>query len=222
MLITLDDVTKSYVLGKQRVTILKNVSLSIAEGDFVGIMGRSGSGKSTLVNLIGFLDRQFSGEYYFEEKLVDQYTDDELSKIRNEHVGFVFQNFGLIEAMTVTENVELPLLYAGIANQTKTQLVLESLRRVGLEGLEKQSVKLLSGGQRQRVAIARAIVNQPKFIIADEPTGALDSKTSLEIMKLFRDLNINHGVTIILVTHDVNLMTYCSREIKVSDGEVLL
>ena len=193
MLITLDDVTKSYVLGKQRVTILKNVSLSIAEGDFVGIMGRSGSGKSTLVNLIGFLDRQFSGEYYFEEKLVDQYTDDELSKIRNEHVGFVFQNFGLIEAMTVTENVELPLLYAGIANQTKTQLVLESLRRVGLEGLEKQSVKLLSGGQRQRVAIARAIVNQPKFIIADEPTGALDSKTSLEIMKLFRDLNINHG-----------------------------
>ena len=190
MLITLDDVTKSYVLGKQRVTILKNVSLSIAEGDFVGIMGRSGSGKSTLVNLIGFLDRQFSGEYYFEEKLVDQYTDDELSKIRNEHVGFVFQNFGLIEAMTVTENVELPLLYAGIANQTKTQLVLESLRRVGLEGLEKQSVKLLSGGQRQRVAIARAIVNQPKFIIADEPTGALDSKTSLEIMKLFRDLNI--------------------------------
>ena len=222
MLITLDDVTKSYVLGKQRVTILKNVSFSIAEGDFVGIMGRSGSGKSTLVNLIGFLDRQFSGEYYFEEKLVDQYTDDELSKIRNEHVGFVFQNFGLIEAMTVTENVELPLLYAGIANQTKTQLVLESLRRVGLEGLEKQSVKLLSGGQRQRVAIARAIVNQPKFIIADEPTGALDSKTSLEIMKLFRDLNINHGVTIILVTHDVNLMTYCSREIKVSDGEVLL
>ncbi|MBR3139212.1 ABC transporter ATP-binding protein [Lactococcus piscium] len=222
MLITLDDVTKSYVLGKQRVTILKNVSLSIAEGDFVGIMGRSGSGKSTLVNLIGFLDRQFSGEYYFEEKLVDQYTDDELSKIRNEHVGFVFQNFGLIEAMTVTENVELPLLYAGIANQTKTQLVLESLRRVGLEGLEKQSVKLLSGGQRQRVAIARAIVNQPKFIIADEPTGALDSKTSLEIMKLFRDLNINHGVTIILVTHDVNLMTYCSREIKVSDGEVSL
>ena len=114
MLITLDDVTKSYVLGKQRVTILKNVSLSIAEGDFVGIMGRSGSGKSTLVNLIGFLDRQFSGEYYFEEKLVDQYTDDELSKIRNEHVGFVFQNFGLIEAMTVTENVELPLLYAVI------------------------------------------------------------------------------------------------------------
>lgn len=222
MLITLDDVAKSYVLGKQRVTILKNVSLSIAEGDFVGIMGRSGSGKSTLVNLIGFLDRQFSGEYYFEEKLVDQYTDDELSKIRNEHVGFVFQNFGLIEAMTVTENVELPLLYAGIANQTKTQLVLESLRRVGLEGLEKQSVKLLSGGQRQRVAIARAIVNQPKFIIADEPTGALDSKTSLEIMKLFRDLNINHGVTIILVTHDVNLMTYCSREIKVSDGEVSL
>lgn len=222
MLITLDDVAKSYVLGKQRVTILKNVSLSIAEGDFVGIMGQSGSGKSTLVNLIGFLDRQFSGEYYFEEKLVDQYTDDELSKTRNEHVGFVFQNFGLIEAMTVTENVELPLLYAGIANQTKTQLVLESLRRVGLEGLEKQSVKLLSGGQRQRVAIARAIVNQPKFIIADEPTGALDSKTSLEIMQLFRDLNINHGVTIVLVTHDVNLMSYCNREIKVSDGEVLL
>ena len=135
---------------------------------------------------------------------------------------FVFQNFGLIENMTVGQNVELPLLYAGISNQEKTRLVAESLEKVGLADFVGQSVKLLSGGQRQRVAIARAIVNSPKFIIADEPTGALDSKTSVDIMQLFTDLNTTSGVTIILVTHDPNLMAYCNREIRVSDGEVVL
>lgn len=221
MLIHLEHVTKTYELAKQQFTVLNNVSLEIADGDFVGIMGRSGSGKSTLVNLIGFLDKKFKGTYYFEDKLVEQYTDDELSKIRNENVGFVFQNFGLIENMTVGQNVELPLLYAGVSSQEKTRLVAESLAKVGLADFVTQSVKLLSGGQRQRVAIARAIVNQPKFIIADEPTGALDSKTSLEIMQLFTALNAS-GVTIILVTHDANLMSYCNREISVSDGEVVL
>jgi putative ABC transport system ATP-binding protein len=221
MLIRLENIVKTYQLAKQEFTVLNHVSLEIADGDFVGIMGRSGSGKSTLVNLIGFLDKKFTGTYYFGDKLVEQYTDDELSQIRNENVGFVFQNFGLIENMTVGQNVELPLLYAGISNKDKAQLVLESLERVGLADFVDQSVKLLSGGQRQRVAIARAIVNQPKFIIADEPTGALDSKTSLEIMQLFTALNAS-GVTIILVTHDANLMTYCNREIRVSDGEVIL
>ena len=222
MLIRLENITKTYELAKQEVTVLNDVSLNIFEGDFVGIMGRSGSGKSTLVNLIGFLDKKFKGTYYFEDKLVEQYTDDDLSKIRNENVGFVFQNFGLIENMTVGQNVELPLLYAGISNQEKTRLVAESLEKVGLADFVGQSVKLLSGGQRQRVAIARAIVNSPKFSIADEPTGALDSKTSVDIMQLFTDLNTTSGVTIILVTHDPNLMAHCNREIRVSDGEVVL
>ncbi|WP_332383973.1 ABC transporter ATP-binding protein [Lactococcus laudensis] len=222
MLICLENITKTYELAKQEVTVLNDVSLNIFEGDFVGIMGRSGSGKSTLVNLIGFLDKKFKGTYYFEDKLVEQYTDDDLSKIRNENVGFVFQNFGLIENMTVGQNVELPLLYAGISNKEKTRLVAESLEKVGLADFVGQSVKLLSGGQRQRVAIARAIVNSPKFIIADEPTGALDSKTSVDIMQLFTDLNTTSGVTIILVTHDPNLMAHCNREIRVSDGEVVL
>lgn len=215
MLIRLENITKTYELAKQEVTVLNDVSLNIFEGDFVGIMGRSGSGKSTLVNLIGFLDKKFKGTYYFEDKLVEQYTDDDLSKIRNENVG-------LIENMTVGQNVELPLLYAGISNQEKTRLVAESLEKVGLADFVGQSVKLLSGGQRQRVAIARAIVNSPKFIIADEPTGALDSKTSVDIMQLFTDLNTTSGVTIILVTHDPNLMAHCNREIRVSDGEVVL
>ena len=221
MLIRLENITKTYEFAKQEVTVLNNVSLNIFEGDFVGIMGRSGSGKSTLVNLIGFLDKKFKGTYYFEDKLVEQYTDDDLSKIRNEYVGFVFQNFGLIETMTVAQNVELPLLYSAIPSLMKSKLVSESLKQVGLENFSNQSVKLLSGGQRQRVAIARAIVNHPKFIIADEPTGALDSKTSLEIMQLFMSLN-KKGVTIILVTHDPSLMTFCTHEFKVSDGEVLI
>lgn len=148
MLIRLENITKTYELAKQEVTVLNDVSLNIFEGDFVGIMGRSGSGKSTLVNLIGFLDKKFKGTYYFEDKLVEQYTDDDLSKIRNENFGFVFQNFGLIENMTVGQNVELPLLYAGISNQEKTRLVAESLEKVGLADFVGQSVKLLSGGQR--------------------------------------------------------------------------
>ncbi|WP_371864124.1 ABC transporter ATP-binding protein [Lactococcus hodotermopsidis] len=221
-MINLENITKSYELASQEFTVLKDVSLEIETGDFVGIMGRSGSGKSTLVNLIGFLDKKFKGNYYFEDKLVEQYTDDELSKIRNENVGFVFQNFGLIEKMTVGQNIELPLVYAGLSPKKRKELILESLEKVGLADFVNQSVKLLSGGQRQRVAIARAIVNTPKFIIADEPTGALDSKTSDEIMQLFSDLNQKSGVTIILVTHDAGLMRFCNREIRVSDGEVML
>mgnify|MGYP003619214742 FL=1 len=148
MLIALDHVTKFYEVAGEKNAVLKNVSLVISEGDFVGIMGRSGSGKSTLVNLIGFLDKQFSGDYYFEDKLIGEYTDDDLSKIRNEYVGFVFQNFGLIETMTVAQNVELPLLYSAIPSLMKSKLVSESLKQVGLENFSNQSVKLLSGGQR--------------------------------------------------------------------------
>jgi len=183
-------------------------------------LGRSGSGKSTLLNLIGSLDKKFKGNYFFHDKPVERYSDDELSKIRNQNVGFVFQNFGLIEGMFVRQNVEVPLIYAGVSSKEAIRRVKESLRKVGLENFENQSVKLLSGGQRQRVAIARAIVNQPQFIIADEPTGALDSKTSIEIMELFKSLNAS-GVTVILVTHDESLTSYCQRIIHLLDGEVV-
>ena len=181
MLIALDHVTKFYEVAGEKNAVLKNVSLVISEGDFVGIMGRSGSGKSTLVNLIGFLDKQFSGDYYFEDKLIGEYTDDDLSKIRNEYVGFVFQNFGLIETMTVAQNVELPLLYSGIHSLIKSKLVSESLKQVGLENFSNQSVKLLSGGQRQRVAIARAIVNHPKFIMQMNQLVHLTAKHLLKL-----------------------------------------
>lgn len=216
-MIKLEKLTKQFKLADGKLTVLDNVSLDIEEGEFIGIVGASGSGKSTLVNIIGFLDRQFIGRYIFQDKLVESYSDDELSKIRNQHVGFVFQNFHLIETMTVTQNVELPLLYGG--KKDKGQ-VLDILEKVGLKKFETQGVKYLSGGQRQRTAIARALINKPSFIIADEPTGALDSHTSHEIMELFSHLN-RQGVTIILITHDESLTSYCSRVIRISDGKII-
>jgi putative ABC transport system ATP-binding protein len=219
-MIKLENISKSFQINREDFTVLKNVNLEIQEGEFVGILGRSGSGKSTLLNLIGFLDTKFSGNYEFEGKRVGQYSDNELSKIRNKNVGFVFQNFALIETMTVRQNVEVPLMYGGISQRKAHQLAKESLQKVGLSDFENQSVRLLSGGQRQRVAIARSLINSPSFIIADEPTGALDSKTSKEIMDLFKSLN-QMGVTIILVTHDESLTVYCDRVIHLLDGEVV-
>ncbi len=216
------ELKKYYDSGEYITKALDGVSLEIEEGEFVAIVGASGSGKSTLLNMIGGLDIPTSGSVLVKGKKIGQLNEEELTVFRRRNIGFVFQNFGLIENMTVGQNVELPLLYAGISNQEKTRLVAESLEKVGLADFVGQSVKLLSGGQRQRVAIARAIVNSPKFIIADEPTGALDSKTSVDIMQLFTDLNTTSGVTIILVTHDPNLMAHCNREIRVSDGEVVL
>jgi len=219
-MIKLENITKSFLVNGETISILKNISLDIKEGEFISILGQSGSGKSTLLNLLGFLDKKFEGKYFFQERRIESFSDNELSKIRNENVGFIFQNFGLIENMTVQQNIELPLIYSGKTTKRAHEIAQNCLKKVGLEFLSKQSVRLLSGGQRQRVAIARAIANQPSFIIADEPTGSLDSKTSNEIMKLFKELN-KTGVTIILVTHDETLISYCDRVIRILDGEVL-
>ncbi|WP_430602768.1 hypothetical protein IGJ02_000068 [Enterococcus sp. DIV0724b] len=216
-LIKLTDIVKSYRDSHSESPVLNHISLEIKNTEFIGIMGRSGSGKSTLLNLIGFLDKQFDGQYLFEGENIHGLSDDSLSKIRNQNVGFVFQNFNLIENQTIIQNVSMPMSYAGKIDYTKVK---KSLSQVGLAGFEDRSVRLLSGGQRQRVAIARAIVNSPKFIIADEPTGALDSKTSNNIMQLFKELN-QAGTTIILVTHDESLISYCNRCIRLEDGEVI-
>lgn len=219
-MIRLEHVTKAFTINNAPFVVLKDLNFSVKAGEFIGILGRSGSGKSTLLNLIGFLDTNFDGNYYFEDKLVSDYNDDELSNVRNQNVGFVFQNFSLIENMTVRQNITVPLMYSGLSAKKSKGMVEEALSRVGLSDFIDQSVRLLSGGQRQRVAIARAIVNRPSFIIADEPTGALDSHTSREIMDLFQDLN-RLGTTVILVTHDESLKSYCGRVIHLLDGEIV-
>jgi putative ABC transport system ATP-binding protein len=219
-MIKLSSINKKYVTGQTEISVLKNINLQIEKGEFVGITGPSGSGKSTLLNLIGFIDQSFEGSYQFNHKRIEKYTDNELSRIRNESVGFIFQNFRLIENKSVLENIELPLIYGG-ESRRKTQAKVEMiLDKVGLKDKIEMKPKELSGGQQQRVAIARAMINQPDFIIADEPTGALDSQTSIEIMNIFKTLN-NEGVTIILVTHELEMVRYCSRLIQFLDGEII-
>ncbi|BDR57024.1 ABC transporter ATP-binding protein [Xylocopilactobacillus apis] len=208
-----DDDTPQYVL--------KDIDLEIEKKEFTAIMGPSGSGKSTLINIISFLDRDFSGEYYFTDEDVKTYKDQELSTMRNHNVGFVFQSFNLIETDTVYENVELPLLYQGKSHRNAKEAVLTQLEKVGLLSKKDQLPSQLSGGQKQRIAIARALANEPTFIVADEPTGALDSKTSAEIMTLFQKLNSEHDTTILMVTHDPEAAAYCKRVIQVKDGQVI-
>lgn len=220
-MIKLEQINKYYSLEEGQLHVLKNINFEIKEKEFVAVMGPSGSGKSTLINLIGFIDKKFEGTYLFEDKEITDFSDKELSAIRNRSVGFVFQNFSLIENNTVFENIELPLLYNGSAYEDSKKRVQEVLGKVGLADKGNKYPKQLSGGQQQRVAIARAIVNSPKFIIADEPTGALDSKTSEDIMQLFQDLNKNEGVTIILVTHNPDMVSYCDRLIRVKDGAIV-
>ncbi|MEI5988657.1 ABC transporter ATP-binding protein [Enterococcus termitis] len=220
-MIKLEQINKFYSLEEETLHVLKNINFEINEKEFVAVMGPSGSGKSTLINLIGFIDKKFEGKYLFEGKEITDFSDKELSAIRNKSVGFVFQNFSLIENNTVFENVELPLLYNGTAYTNTKARVQEVLSKVGLADKGNKYPKQLSGGQQQRVAIARAIVNSPRFIIADEPTGALDSKTSEDIMQLFQDLNKNEGVTIILVTHNPEMVSYCDRLIRVKDGVIV-
>ncbi|WP_430603977.1 ABC transporter ATP-binding protein [Enterococcus sp. DIV0724b] len=220
-MIKLEQINKFYSLEEEKLHVLKNVNFEIKEKEFVAVMGPSGSGKSTLINLIGFIDKKFEGTYLFEGKEITDFSDKELSEIRNKSVGFVFQNFSLIENNTVFENIELPLLYNGSAYTDTKARVQEVLEKVGLGDKGNKYPKQLSGGQQQRVAIARAIVNSPRFIIADEPTGALDSKTSDDIMQLFQDLNKEEGVTIILVTHNPEMVSYCGRLIRVKDGVIV-
>lgn len=220
-MITLQNVNKYYKTDEESLHVLNNIDLQIEKGEFVAVMGPSGSGKSTLINLIGFIDRKFEGTYLFEGESLINSSDDKLSKIRNQSVGFVFQNFSLIENNTVYENVELPLLYNGFGFGKTRKKVLSVLEKVGIRDKAKKHPKQLSGGQQQRVAIARALVNSPKFIIADEPTGALDTGTSTEIMELFQELNRTEGVTIILVTHNPEMIQYCSRLISIRDGQII-
>lgn len=219
-MIKLEHIYKYYDTGGTRLNVLDDINFSIDAGEFVAIMGPSGSGKSTLINLLGFIDRNFEGDYLFNGREIANFEDEELSVIRNRSVGFVFQNFSLIENLTVAENVELPLLYNGAKHNETQKKVAEALARVGLADKLNQLPKQLSGGQQQRVDIARALINQPSFIIADEPTGALDTHTTEEIMQLFKQLN-DEGVTIILVTHDPETVVYCDRLLKIRDGKMI-
>lgn len=219
-MIDLIRVNKFYQNDEEKLHVLKNINLHVDAGEMVAIMGPSGSGKSTLINLLGFIDKKFQGQYLFEGKSLLDSSDDVLSRVRNETVGFVFQNFSLIENNSVYENVEMPLLYHGYGFHQTKKKVMAALEKVGLANKANKHPKQLSGGQQQRVAIARAVINQPKFIIADEPTGALDTHTSMEIMELFQELNERDGSTIIVVTHDPELVPYCSRLISIRDGAI--
>lgn len=220
-LIEAREVRKVYSLGDVEVRALDGVSLAIDTGEFLAIMGPSGSGKSTFMNIVGCLDIPTDGEYLLEDVDVGKLSRDELAQIRNQKIGFVFQGFNLLPRTTALENVELPLLYNGVSVKERHQKALAALHTVGLEGREHHHPNQLSGGQQQRVAIARAIVNQAPIILADEPTGNLDTKTSQEIMELFQKLNSESAITIILVTHEQDIAAYSRRVIRFLDGHVV-
>lgn len=220
-MIQLKNINKYYDAGDEKLHVLKDINFQVEKGDFVAIMGPSGSGKTTLSNLIGFLDRKFTGEYLFEGEAFVGIKDSEMSKIRNESVGFVFQNFSLIENNTIFENVALPLRYSGLRGKQVEERVLSALDKVGIKDKSKKLPKQISGGQQQRAAIARALINNPHFVIADEPTGALDTETAEEIMKLFQEINQKDETTIILITHNPETIKYCNRLVKVRDGAII-
>ena len=218
-LIELEAITRVYQTGDVEVRALDGVSLGIAEGEFVAIMGPSGSGKSTLMNILGCLDRPSSGRYVLAGDEVSQLTKGDLAEVRNRSLGFVFQNFNLLPRTSALENVELPLLYQGVGSRERHRRATESLERVGLGPRLGHHPNQLSGGQQQRVAIARALVTKPRVILADEPTGNLDSRTSLEVMALFQDLG-RQGITVVLVTHEPDVAEFASRVVLVRDGQV--
>jgi putative ABC transport system ATP-binding protein len=216
-LITATNLTKTYVMGDQTVHALRGVSLSIEEGAFVAIMGASGSGKSTLMNIMGCLDLPTTGEYRLADEAVEAMSADDLASIRNRRIGFVFQQFNLLPRTSALENVELPMVYAGIKAPERRAKALAALQKVGLGERTGHTPAELSGGQQQRVAIARALVNNPQLILADEPTGALDSQTSEDIMRLLTDLN-KQGMTVVLVTHEADIAAWARRKIVFKDG----
>jgi len=219
VLIRTEDLWKIYQMGAEKVNALRSVSLEIDRGEYVAIMGPSGSGKSTLMNLIGCLDTPSRGDYYLNDKLVSQMNDDELARIRNKEIGFVFQTFNLLPRATAAHNVELPLVYNGTESQIRKRKAREALQMVDLEYRATHKPNELSGGERQRVAIARALVNNPSLILADEPTGNLDTKTGKEIMKILEKLH-HQGNTVIIVTHEHDIATYADRILYIRDGAI--
>lgn len=219
-MININSLSKEYIMGENKLLALNDVSVSIKEGEFVSIMGSSGSGKSTLMNIIGCLDVPTKGNYFFRDNDIANYNSNNLAELRNKDIGFVFQNFNLLPRLNALENVVLPLLYSGKNLKERNRLALQALKNVGLEERVHHRPNQLSGGQQQRVSIARAIAGSPKLILADEPTGALDSKTGFEIMKILNDLN-SQGITIVLVTHEDDIANYGSRIIKMKDGKII-
>jgi putative ABC transport system ATP-binding protein len=219
-LIQATNLVKTYVMGDQTVHALRGVTLSIEEGAFVAIMGASGSGKSTLMNIMGCLDLPTSGEYRLADEAVEGMSSDDLASIRNRRIGFVFQQFNLLPRTSAVENVELPMVYAGVPALERRAKALAALQKVGLAERTGHTPAELSGGQQQRVAIARALVNNPQLILADEPTGALDSQTSEDIMRLLTDLN-NQGMTVVLVTHEADIAAWARRKIVFKDGVIV-
>lgn len=220
-LLELHDIYKEYDTGAVKTVALKNISLHINEGEFVAIMGASGSGKSTLMNILGFLDHPSSGSYIFAGEDTVNFDENALADIRNKEVGFIFQAFNLLARTTAIDNVRLPLIYAGVSHKDQIKQAEHFLHMVGLSDRMYHKPNQLSGGQQQRVAIARALINTPKVIFADEPTGNLDSKSSLEIMRILLDLNTNQKKTIIMVTHEHDIAAYAKRVITVHDGEII-
>lgn len=218
-MIDIKDLCKVYMVGDEKVRALDHATLHIYPKEFVSIIGPSGSGKSTLMNIIGCLDVADAGSYHLDGLPIESYSENQLAKIRNEKIGFVFQSFNLIPKLTAEENVELPLIYQGLPRQERAQRVQEALERVGLTKRAKHLPTELSGGQQQRVAIARAIATRPKLILADEPTGALDSKTSQEIIDIFHELH-DQGNTIVLITHDPKVAKQAARSIHILDGRI--
>ena len=221
-LIEMKEIIKRYNIGTEsEIEILHGIDLKIYEGEFVAIVGESGSGKSTLMNIIGVLDKQTKGEYYLDGIYIKNANEAEMNVIRNKKIGFVFQNFNLIGRTSALKNVELPMLYAGVPAEERTKRAKELLSKVGMASRANHMPNELSGGQKQRVAIARSLVNNPSIILADEPTGALDSETSAMVMDIFNDLNKNQGKTIILITHSKEIAEQCPRIVTIKDGKII-
>ncbi len=218
-MIELKNIRKSFFMGESEIKAIDNIDFKVEKEEFVAIIGPSGSGKSTLMNILGLLDTPDSGDYKLDDSLISNLTDSNLAKMRNQKIGFIFQNFNLLPKMNALENVKLPSIYKGTSLKEANNLAYEYLEKVGLKGREKHLPNQLSGGQQQRVAIARALINKPEIILADEPTGALDSKTSNEIMDMLEKLN-EEGQTIILITHDSKVASRAKRIVRISDGKL--
>lgn len=218
-MIELKNISKSYNLGEQELKVLDNINFKVQKGEFVSIIGPSGSGKSTMMNILGLLDVADTGEYLLDNKSIKDANDSILADIRNKKIGFIFQSFNLLPKMNALENVQVPLMYRGMNKKESQKRAYEILEKVGLKGREKHMPSQLSGGQQQRVAIARALIGEPEIILADEPTGALDSKTGNEVMELLQELN-REGQTIILITHDISIANRANRIVKMMDGKL--